>query len=146
MSLLVFAGLVAITGLFGSRFEPGEWSDALRNPEWAPPSAVFAPVWTLLYAMIAAAGWLVWRSAPRMTPALAIWGAQLLLNGLWSWLYFGLHRIDLALLDISALLALIVAFIAVARREQKLASWLFVPYAAWVGFATALNFTIWRLN
>jgi tryptophan-rich sensory protein len=146
VSLLVFAALVAVTAGWGSQFEPSAWSETLRKPAWAPPNEVFAPVWTLLYTMIAVAGWLVWDAARKLTPALRIWGGQLLLNGLWSWLYFGLHRIELALLDIGLLLASIIAFMVVARREQRLATWLFVPYAAWVGFAAALNFEIWRLN
>jgi tryptophan-rich sensory protein len=146
VSLLVFALLVGLIATFGTRFGPSPWSEALQQPAWAPPNAVFGPVWTVLYIMIATAGWLTWVTTRRSTPALWIWGAQLALNGLWSWLYFGLHRIDLALLDICALLALILAFIGLAWRERRLASWLFLPYAAWVGFATALNFAIWRLN
>ena len=70
----------------------------------------------------------------------------MVLNGCWSLLFFGLHRPDIALVDIVVLLALIIVFIVIARRHSALASWLFVPYAAWVAFATALNFAIWRLN
>jgi len=78
--------------------------------------------------------------------SLQFWFAQLVVNGLWSFLFFGLRRPDLALVDICLLLALIFAFIVTARRRSLVASWLFVPYAAWVGFATVLNFSIWRLN
>lgn len=145
-SLIVFVLCVAMVATFGANFRPEAWFAALAKPEWNPPRQVFAPVWTVLYLAIAAAGWRVWRSTGRMVAALHVWVAQLILNGLWSFVFFGLHRIDIALVDISLLLALILLFVVIARRHSRLASWLFVPYAAWVGFATALNFAIWRLN
>jgi tryptophan-rich sensory protein len=145
-SLVVFVLLVAAAGLFGAQFEPGNWYWQLTKPSWNPPDEVFGPMWTALYVGIAVAGWLVWRAAGRMVMSLQFWFAQLVVNGLWSFLFFGLHRPDLALVDIALLLVLIFAFIVTARHRSPVASWLFVPYAAWVGFATALNFTIWRLN
>jgi len=145
-SLIVFILFAAVAAVFGSSFHPGAWFAALAKPEWNPPNQLFAPVWTVLYLMMAVAGWRVWRATGRMVPALHVWGAQLILNGLWSFTFFGLHRIDIALVDISVLLVLIMGFVVTARRYSLLASWLFVPYAAWVGFATALNFAIWRLN
>jgi benzodiazapine receptor len=146
LSLAVFVLLVAAAGLFGAQFEPDSWYRELAKPSWNPPNEVFGPVWTVLYVGIAVAGWLVWRATGRMVMSLQFWFAQLVINGLWSFLFFGLHRPDLALVDIVLLLALIFAFIVTARHRSRVASWLFVPYAAWVGFATALNFTIWRLN
>jgi len=145
-SLLVFILLVAATASAGAVFQPGSWYEALNKPAWNPPNAIFGPVWTILYVGIAVAGWLVWRATGRMVVALQFWIAQLVLNCLWSFLFFGLHRPDLALVDIAVLLVTIFAFIVTAHRRSAVASWLFVPYAAWVGFATALNFTIWRLN
>ncbi len=145
-SLAVFIGLVAAIALFGAQFSPDTWYQQLAKPSWNPPNAVFGPVWTILYIAIAVAGWLVWRAAGRIMLPLHFWFAQLILNGLWSFLFFGLHRPDLALVDIVLLLAAIFAFIVTARRRSVVASWLFVPYAAWVGFATALNFSIWQLN
>ncbi|HEY6644243.1 TspO/MBR family protein [Povalibacter sp.] len=145
-SLVVFILVVAAIAFFGAQFQPGFWFEQLAKPSWNPPGALFGPVWTVLYIAIAVAGWLVWRSAGRIVLSLQIWFAQLVLNGLWSFLFFGLHRPDLALVDILLLLALIVAFIVTARHRSPMASWLFVPYAAWVSFATALNFAIWRLN
>jgi tryptophan-rich sensory protein len=145
-SLLVFVALVAAAASTGALFEPGSWYAQLEKPSWNPPNAVFGPVWTVLYVMIALAGWLVWRASGRMALAVQFWLAQLALNWMWSFLFFGMHRPDLALVDIVLLLAAIFAFIVTARRYSTVASWLFVPYAAWVGFATALNFTIWRLN
>ncbi len=145
-SLLVFIALVALVAVFGAQFESGPWYAQLQKPDWNPPSWVFGPVWTVLYVCIAAAGWLVWRATRRVGPALQLWGLQLIANGLWSWLFFGLHRPDLALIDIAVLFGLILSFIIASRRHNVVASWLFVPYAAWVGFAAALNGWIWRAN
>lgn len=142
---LVFAACVAAAALVGSRYMPGEWYLALKKPAWTPPGWVFGPVWGTLYVMIAAAGFLVWRAGGAKVP-LAIWGLNLVLNAAWSWLFFGLHRIDLALVDIALVWLTIVGFIIAAWGHSRLASLLFVPYLAWVTLASALNFTIWRLN
>lgn len=146
ISLLIFVALVAVAAFTGAQFEPGVWYAELAKPSWTPPSWLFAPVWTLLYAAIAVAGWLVWRPQRRMNVPLGFWGAQLVLNAAWSWLFFGLHRPALALADIVLLLMAIAAFIITACRVSKPASALLVPYLLWVAFATALNFSIWRLN
>jgi tryptophan-rich sensory protein len=145
-SLIVFIFIVAGAAVFGANFRPDSWFLALARPQWNPPNQLFAPVWTVLYLMMAVAGWRVWRGTGRMVLALHVWGAQLILKALWFFMLFGLHRVDIALVDISMLLALILLFIVTSRRYSLLASWLFVPYAAWVGFETALNFAIWRLN
>ena len=145
-SLLVFISSVALVAAFGAQFEPGAWYAQLQKPAWNPPNWVFGPVWTLLYLAIAAAGWLVWREVRAVKPVLQLWGLQLIANGLWSWLFFGLHRPDIALVDIAVLFCLIVGFILAARRYSVAASWLFVPYAVWVGFAAALNGSIWSAN
>jgi tryptophan-rich sensory protein len=145
-SLVVFVAFVAAVALFGAQFQPGSWYETLQKPTWNPPNWVFGPVWTILYIGIAIAGWRVWCETGRFVSALALWIGQLVLNACWSMLFFGLHRPDIALVDIILLLALIVAFIVKARRHSTLASWLFVPYFAWVAFAAALNFAIWQLN
>ena len=106
-------------------------------------------VWTSLDVAlhrIAAAGWPVWRETRRVQPALQLWGLQLIANGMWSWLFFGLQQPGIALVDIAVLFCLIVSFIIVSRRYSVAASWLFVPYAIWVGFAAALNASIWSAN
>ena len=147
LSLVVFFALVAVAAFFGAQFGPGAWYEGLAKPSWNPPNWLFGPVWTALYIGIAVAGWLVWKqSGQRRTPALALWIAQLALNAAWSWLFFGLHRPDLALGNILALLACIVAFAVAARPLSPAAAWLFVPYALWVSFATTLNASIWQLN
>lgn len=146
-SFLVFLAMVSAAALVGSQFGPSPWYVALQKPSWTPPGWIFAPVWTMLYVAIAVAGWSVWRSkAVSVTKPSLLWLLQLILNGLWSWLFFGLHRPDLALIDIIALIITIGWFIASARNISRIAAWLFVPYALWVGFATALNFSIWQLN
>ena len=146
VSLTVFVVLVAVAATFGAQFSPTAWYESLAKPAWTPPNAVFGPVWTVLYVGIAVAGWRVWRRKGRFVLALWLWLAQLVLNAWWSLLFFGLHRPDMALIDIVVLLATIVAFVFVARRHSALASWLFVPYAVWVSFATALNYAIVSLN
>ena len=147
MSLTVFIAIVAAAALVGSQFGPGPWYIALQKPSWTPPNWLFGPVWSVLYIAIAVAGWLVWRSkAVSVTKPILLWLLQVILNGLWSWLFFGMRRPGLALIDIIALLLTICCFIATANGTSRVAAWLFVPYALWVGFATALNFAIWQLN
>jgi tryptophan-rich sensory protein len=144
-SLAVFVALVAAAAFTGAQFEPGAWYEALEKPQWTPPGWLFAPVWTLLYIAIAFAGWLTWRQrATPVTPASILWFLQLLLNASWSWVFFGLREPTFALVNIVILLTIIVAFIVAA--ESRVAAVLFVPYALWVGFATALNLQIVRLN
>ena len=145
-SLIVFASLAAITASVGAQFEPGAWYEQLTKPAWNPPDWVFAPVWTALYIAIAAAGWLTWRRSQLLEPALLVWILQLVANGLWSWLFFGLHEPGVAFIDIVVLFGLIVWFIGLARRHSAAASWLFAPYALWVAFAAALNGAIWQAN
>lgn len=135
-------------GAIGSQYTPGSWYAALAKPVWTPPGAVFAPVWTMLYLMMGVAAWLVWRrrGVAGAGAALAAFLAQLILNALWSYLFFGLHRIGLAMIDIAALWALILVIAVLFWREDRRAGALMVPYLAWVGFAACLNFAIWRLN
>jgi translocator protein len=146
-SLFVFLLVVAAAAAVGGYFPPGPWYASLSKPAWTPPNWIFAPVWTLLYIGIAVAGWMVWRrNGSRVGPSLALWGAQLVLNAAWSWFFFGEHRPGVALADIGALLACIIAFIVVTYGACRPAAYLFVPYALWVAFATALNHALWRLN
>lgn len=145
ISLAAFVVLVALVAAVSSHFMPGAWYAGLAKPSWTPPNWLFAPVWSVLYLMIALAGWLVWQE-PETTAAWPLWGAQLALNGAWSWLMFGQHRIGWALVDIALLWLSIAAFIAVAWRGNRPAALLFAPYLAWVSYAAALNAAVWRLN
>ena len=152
MKLLAgLAGWLAVTfaaAWAGARFMPGEWYAALAKPWWNPPNWIFGPVWTVLYVLMAVAAWLVWRQAgfAGAGPALGLFLVQLALNALWSYLFFGLHRIDWALADILALWAAILAVLILFWRVQATAGALLLPYLAWVSFATVLNFALWRLN
>jgi tryptophan-rich sensory protein len=133
---------------FGGLFAPGEWYASLKKPAWNPPSWVFGPVWTVLYTMMAVAAWLVWRRggfAAQGRP-LAVFLVQLGLNAAWTPLFFGLRRPDLALAEIVLLWLAIAGTLAAFGRVNRAAAWLLAPYLAWVTFATALNYALWRLN
>jgi len=147
ISLAPFVALVTATASSGALFPPSTWYLDLTKPSWTPPSWVFGPVWTLLYVGIAVAGWRVWRSQHKNAKAvLGLWGVQLVLNAVWSWLFFGLHQPSWALAEILVLLGVIGVFVVKARPVSRTAAALFVPYGLWVLYATALNFAIWRLN
>lgn len=120
----------------------------LTQPGWAPPANVFGPVWTLLYVLMAISAWLVWRQGGWRTnrAALGLFVAQLAVNVLWSWLFFAWKLGAAAFADILVLLALIVATMLAFARRRPLAAWLLLPYLAWVSFATALCYTVWKLN
>ncbi|MFZ1952257.1 MAG: TspO/MBR family protein [Pseudolabrys sp.] len=145
-TLALFILLVLGGGtLIGLMTLPGEWYAGLAKPPFNPPNWIFAPVWTLLYIMVAVAGWRTWQQGPR-SAAMAVWFIQLALNFIWSPVFFGAHRISAALAVIVALLATIIAFIVMAWPRDRFAALLFTPYAAWVGFATLLNGALWYLN
>jgi tryptophan-rich sensory protein len=144
--LLGFLVLVIGGGLaIGYLTAPGEWYAGLDKPSFNPPGWVFAPVWTVLYVLIAVAGWRTFGRDRRGWP-MRLWWAQLALNFLWSPVFFAAHRIGLALAIILLMLAAILAFIVMAWRQDRVAAWLFAPYAAWVGFASVLNGAIFALN
>jgi translocator protein len=144
-SLIVFVLIVAAAAATGSLSAPDAWFNALQKPWFNPPTWVFPPVWSLLYIMIAVAGWRIYRMT-GMGFALGFWIAQLIVNAMWTPLFFGLHRIDLALADIVVLDVIVIATIFVFFRRDRIAGWLLIPYLAWISFATALTFAIWRLN
>ncbi len=145
LSLIVFFAIVVLTAVSGAIFKPGPWYLTLNKPSWTPPDWAFPVVWSILYLMIAVSGWLVWIEA-GWTLALMLWLGQLVLNGAWSWLFFGRRRMDLALADVALLWIGILAFIIVAWPISTLAALLFLPYLLWVSVAGLLNLTVWRLN
>ncbi|HEX9999034.1 MAG TPA: TspO/MBR family protein [Actinoplanes sp.] len=136
--------VAAAIGGLGVSGTSGEYA-SLRQPAWSPPSWLFGPVWTVLYAMIAVAGWLAWRRAGTGWP-LRLYAAQLLLNAIWTPLFFGAGQYGLAFADIAVLWLLIGATIGAFWRVHRVAARLLVPYWLWVTFAAALNLAIWQLN
>ncbi len=148
LALLGWLALSFVAGFVGSRFTPSTWYEQLLKPSWNPPNAVFAPVWSILYVMMGFAAWLVWRGGDfnQVVTPLTLFIVQLVLNALWSYLFFGRQRPDLAFFDIVVLWILIVATLITFWRVSPVAGILFIPYLAWVTFAAFLNFSIWRLN
>jgi len=144
-SLVVFIALAVLTASSGVLFPPGDWYERLRKPSWTPPNWLFGPVWSILYLMIAVAGWLVWR-ADGSTGLMLLWGIQLILNGAWSGLFFGARRMDLAFVDLVLMWVSIAVFIVAAWPVSSTAALLFVPYLVWVTIAGALNWSVWRMN
>lgn len=150
-SALGLAGWLALSfaaGLIGSRYLPGPWYASLAKPAWAPPDAVFGPVWMVLYGLMGLAAWLVWRRAgfAGARAALFLFLVQLALNALWSYLFFGLRRPHLAFFDIVALWLAILVVLVLFWRKDRRAGALMMPYLVWVGFAVCLNFALWRMN
>jgi tryptophan-rich sensory protein len=138
----------AVAAVGGASNGPGEWYRSLVKPPWTPPGWVFGPAWGLLYTLMAVAAWLVWRragAAPIVLP-LALYGVQLILNGLWSVLFFGMQAPGLAMVDIALLWLAIVATAYAFWQVSTTAGVLFLPYVLWVTFASALNYAIWRMN
>ena len=145
-SLLLFLVLVVGGGLaIGLVTAPGDFYAHLAKPVFNPPDWVFGPVWTVLYVLIAVVGWRTWERDRSGLP-MKLWCTQLALNFLWTPVFFAAHQIGLALAVILLLFAAIVAFISTVWREDLIAGWLFVPYAAWVAFASLLNAAIVLLN
>jgi len=132
----------------GALFMPGQWYDALNKPAWNPPGWIFGPVWTVLYIMMAVAAWLVWQCGgfAAQRRALGLFLTQLVLNALWTPLFFGLRQPGLAFAEIILLWLAILATLLAFRPVSRAATWLLAPYLAWVSFAAVLNATIWRLN
>ncbi len=124
---------------------PGAWYAALNKPDWNPPSWLFGPVWTLLYTLMAVAAWLVWKRVGFGKP-LTLYFVQLVLNAAWTPIFFGAHQLGVALIVIVGLWVAILLTLVSFRRVNTAAGWLFVPYLAWVSFASCLNFALWRLN
>ena len=146
IAIAPFVILVVGGGLLIGFFTvPGPWYEALAKPSFNPPGWLFGPVWTILYVLIAVAGWRIWRRQ-RSGRAMQLWWVQLVLNFLWSPVFFALQQVGLALVVILGLLATILGFVAAAWNVDRTAAWLFAPYAAWVAFASLLNASIWALN
>jgi benzodiazapine receptor len=152
LRILIFVVICELAGAIGSVFTrpsiPG-WYAGLAKPPFNPPNWVFAPVWTILYALMGIAAYLVYEKGPRMNAvrkALAVFAGQLLLNTLWSIVFFGAHLILGAAVVIAILWGMIVASIWLFSRISKAAAYLLVPYILWVSFATVLNISLTVIN
>jgi tryptophan-rich sensory protein len=148
VGLILWIGASMAAGGVGSQFMPGQWYASLVKPSWNPPSYVFAPVWTTLYILMGIAAWLVWRKVgfPGAKLALGLFIAQLVLNSLWSYLFFGIHQPGWAFAEIVVLWSVILVVTAGFWRVSLPAGVLLLPYLLWVGFASVLNFHLWQLN
>jgi tryptophan-rich sensory protein len=150
LSWLTLAGFLAATfgaGATGALFQPGEWYRRLSKPGWTPPDWLFPIAWTLLYIGMAAAAWRVAGSAhPLVFLALGLWSWQIVMNALWSPVFFGLRRLGAAFVVIGFLWLAVVLTTAVFLAVDPVAGWLMVPYVVWVSYAAALNLAIWRRN
>ncbi len=148
LMLVVWVGLCFAVAFLASRYQPGAWYEELIKPGWTPPNWVFAPVWSLLYLMMGIAAWLVWKQGGFAAAAwpLGFFLLQLILNGLWSWLFFGRHLIGAAMIDIGLLWIAILITMILFWNRQPAAGIMFLPYLLWVSYASTLNFALWRLN
>lgn len=150
--LIAFIIICELAGVVGSLFTapsiPG-WYSSLIKPDFAPPNWIFAPVWITLFALMGIAAFLVWRKGIHLKEvkvAISAFIVQLALNVFWSAIFFGLRFPGAAFAEVILFLAAIIVSAALFFRVSKPAAWLLIPYIMWVGFASYLNFMIWRLN
>lgn len=149
--LIVFLILCLGVGALGAMATTPEiagWYSTLNKPTWNPPPSIFGPVWTTLYLMMALSAWLIWRKGglQKNRIPLAAFAVQLILNLAWSWIFFSMHQIGGAFVEITVLWISILLTGILFHKNSKLASVLLLPYLCWVSFATYLNFTLWQLN
>lgn len=143
--ILFIVLVVGFGALSGVSNMPGEWYQSLEKPFFQPPAWLFGPVWTTLYVLIAIAGARTWIAAPA-SGRMQVWFMQMILNFLWSPAFFGAQSPILGLVVIVPMLVAIGAFIRLSWTRDRVSAWLFVPYLAWVSFATLLNLSIAILN
>ncbi len=133
-------------GLLATTPNIATWYAGLAKPNWNPPNWIFGPVWTFLYISMAVAAWLIWRNSGLWQWPLALFAVQLILNAAWSWIFFGIHMPGTAFIEVVILFAAILLTTVAFWPRSLAAGILMLPYLGWVGFASVLNFTIWRLN
>ena len=142
---IFIAVVVAVGAVIGTQSVPGAWYEGLNKPPFNPPNWIFGPVWTALYVMIGIAGARTWLKS-RMGGRMQLWGSQMLLNFMWSPIFFTMQSPIGALILIVPMLICVIAFIIMTSTRDRVSMWLFVPYAVWVAFATLLNASIVYLN
>lgn len=155
---LIIVAAVAFGGSLASTGNVDGWYAGAEKVAWNPPNAIFGPVWTLLYALLALAGWLIWRAGFRegepnaARNALALFVAQLTLNSLWTPAFFAGYPLIgpaawwIAAVIIVSLIVVVIALAISARRWSRVAAWIVAPYLVWLAFATSLNIGIIVLN
>ena len=152
IALMTFIILVQITGIIGGIFTAksvSTWYVSLNKPSFQPPNWIFGPVWVFLYFLIGISGFLVWsmrRKQGKNQSPLVIFIFQLILNGLWSFLFFALRNPFVAFIDICFLWITIVVMIIIFYRVSRISAFLMFPYILWVTFAAILNYSLWQLN
>lgn len=140
---------VGVIAAVATQSSVSTWYPLLAKPWFTPPDAVFAPVWITLYAVMGVASWRVWRQGSRRATvqmSLAAYGVQLVLNGLWSIVFFGLRSIGGGLVVILVLLTALALTMRLFARVDRVSAWLMAPYGLWVAYATALNIALWWMN
>jgi tryptophan-rich sensory protein len=155
---LALIGWILLSGLAGAlggiaSINARQFYESLVVPSWAPPGWLFGPVWTVLYVLMGIAAWMVWRIRPTNShvaasrrTGLILFIAQLVLNALWTWLFFAWRQGAMAFVEIVLLWIVIALTMLCFARVRRAAAWCLVPYLAWVSFATALTWAIWRAN
>lgn len=150
VGLVVWLGVCFIAAAVGgmATTSAGSFYSELVRPSWAPPASLFGPVWTVLYALMGISAWLVWRRRGFQAEqgALTLFLVQLVVNALWSWLFFAWHLGAVAFVEILLLCCLVLATLLQFWRRERIAGALLVPYLLWISFAAALNFSLWRMN
>jgi len=152
LTFLIVTFAIGFVGTFAVNSGLEFWYQTIRKPAWNPPTWLFGPVWTILYLLMGSAAWMVWATpsgeqpSGRRTSALVLYFSQLVLNGLWSWIFFYWRQIGAAAIEIGILWLAILGTTILFWRIRPKAGGLLIPYLAWVTFAAALNFAIFRLN
>ena len=150
LGLLGWLGLVFIVAAAGAlaSVSAASFYSQLNKPAWAPPGSAFGPVWSALYTLMGVSAWLVWREKGNkpVSRALTLFVAQLIANGLWSWLFFAWRLGSASFVDVVVLLILIALAIAAFFKVSRLAAYLMVPYLLWVCLASALTWSVWQGN
>jgi len=152
IKLLISIFAVAAAGAIGSVITSSSvatWYLSLPKPSFNPPSWVFGPVWTVLFLLMAIAAYLIWKKGwkrPEVRVALSLYSVQLVLNVLWTVLFFGYHNLAAAYVEVIILWFAIFLTIEFFRGISKAAAWLLLPYLLWVAFAAFLNFSLWNIS
>jgi translocator protein len=146
--LIAWLALCLAVELSGVTFLPGRWYAHLHKAPWTPPSYLFAPIWTVMYVLMAIAAWLVWSEGGfrKHRLPLSLFLLQLALNGAWSFICFRLHDLPLSVADMTLLWVVVAVCAALFFGIKPAAGWLMLAYLLWVSFAASLNIALWRLN